>query len=997
MSASALANVVGQALSLTQLGSAVWRTMEEAEEALRSFSAAQGWSLSIRKSAKHTYKLRVGEGEERLGEVELHKVWLCSRAHQRQANVPHFCTEESDAAAGMVTSSAAAGTEPVMLESHSCDAINSSGHLTAPCAERPRLAASSKTGCPVAIRVVMLRKGAPENGSFWTEVDTPCAGYKLSTATKLLLPCQHNHCSLLSERPLTESIAGMPDAAREEVKQLVVANFPSYRIRNYICSKHNLPPLVPAVWTSLIRAIKTELGIHDAGQDLQTLIARLTKERNERGAVFDMTVDGDLTVTAIFFMSRAMVASFHRCAQFVVMDSTCKTNRFGMSLFLVCGVDEHMHIALYATALMKDETQPAFEYVLRQLRRAVGTEAWIRMTCAATDGCAAMTAALAKEASHTMQQRCVWHLQQNIIKHTGGSSHQHVIRAWYACVYAKSLVDFDARWAELLRVQMSEKCIEYLTKYIHPLRAKWAVYSTGQLTNFGSHSTQLVESLNRLLKMWDVNDKTSLSRAVERICIVKDEEETRRQITAMKDHAMRSLIAGPAGHIQAHDAYKVKVRKVLTGAAAVLCEEQYDLFAQYKAVLHPQSSAAAYGLFALGTQVYIVTHKAPETSTSEHQVHVSPHLIYCPCGFFTAYLLPCRHVLAANGAAFTDVFQAGQYHPRWWLLYTEALQRDLLSKQFWISVGKEVTSEGLKRVRYEEAKNSEAEGEHAEEKGEWATAAASSAAASAGASAGALELLLPAPMYPVSPLELHPALLSPQQLYHMIEGECASLRQLACANPAKLSGLVWTELHQAKQRITQFIDREQRTQQQLNISAAASATGGLTSEGIPLASLLAPVPLTLTKPGRPSSKRSRAAVEGVAARKVRAMMPVQARGGEDGGAQAGMEQTARSISYGATQSLLLASPAAIMSAAAAASDAAGAASVVAGGRGRAAGVVDVGSSRTAAVLGDAASSLRSGGGYAGVAAAVGSAVGAAATVVRVSGKGRVLVRRAPFE
>jgi hypothetical protein len=74
MSASALANVVGQALSLAQLGSAVWRTMEEAQEALRSFSAAQGWSLSIRKSAKHTYKLRVGEGEERLGEVEHHKV-----------------------------------------------------------------------------------------------------------------------------------------------------------------------------------------------------------------------------------------------------------------------------------------------------------------------------------------------------------------------------------------------------------------------------------------------------------------------------------------------------------------------------------------------------------------------------------------------------------------------------------------------------------------------------------------------------------------------------------------------------------------------------------------------------------------------------------------------------------------------------------------------------------------------------------------------------------
>ena len=73
-SASALANVVTQALSIAQLGSAVWRTMDEAESALRAFSAAQGWSLSIRKSAKCTYKLRDAQGEERPGEVELHKV-----------------------------------------------------------------------------------------------------------------------------------------------------------------------------------------------------------------------------------------------------------------------------------------------------------------------------------------------------------------------------------------------------------------------------------------------------------------------------------------------------------------------------------------------------------------------------------------------------------------------------------------------------------------------------------------------------------------------------------------------------------------------------------------------------------------------------------------------------------------------------------------------------------------------------------------------------------
>lgn len=387
---------------------------------------------------------------------------------------------------------------------------------------------------------------------------------------------------------------------------------------------------------------------------------------------------------------------------------------------------------------------------------------------------------------------------------------------------------------------------------------------------------------------------------------------------------------------------------------------------------------ATGGPFTLATQVYIVTHKAEQTS-SQHQVHVSSHLVYCLCGFFTAYLLPCRHVLAANGTAFADVFQAGQYHPRWRLHYSEATQRELLSKQFWLSVGQVVTSEGLKRVQYKVAR---AQGEQEEgDQGRTGALPASASHAQAAAAAGGVDglLQLPAPMYPSASLELQPALLSPQQLFHMIEGECAGLRQLACANPAKLSGLVWTELHQAKLRITQHIDREQRMQQQLHVSAAATVSSDLTSEGFPLAALLAPVPLTVSKPGRPSSKRSRAAVEGVVARKVRAMLPASQREGRTEHLE--QEDSAADVSDGA-RAPVTASSAEVAAAAAAACQAA---------------VGTVGAAGAGAAAGSSSTVVRS------VAASAAAAVGggrggaAAAAAARVSDKGRVLVRRAPFE
>jgi len=191
--------------------------------------------------------------------------------------------------------------------------------------------------------------------------------------------------------------------------------------------------MLPTVWDSLVKAIKKEAGILSAGEDLSELITRLKEERDEKGAVFDMTANEEDVVQTIFFMHRTMIESFRRCGQFLVMDSTCKTNRFGMSLFLICGFDEHLRCALYGCALMSDETQPSFEYVLKKVRAAVGEEAWLRAVCVATDGCTAMTNAVRRVAPHASQQRCVWHLQQNIISRAGGA-HQAVIHQWYQCV-----------------------------------------------------------------------------------------------------------------------------------------------------------------------------------------------------------------------------------------------------------------------------------------------------------------------------------------------------------------------------------------------------------------------------------------------------------------------------------------------------------------------------------------------------------------------------------
>src|SRR4051812_10077407 len=109
----------------------------------------------------------------------------------------------------------------------------------------------------------------------------------------------------------------------------------------------------------------------------------------------------------------------------------------------------------------------------------------------------------------------------------------------------------------------------------------------------------------------------------------------------------------------------------------------------------------------------------------------------------------------------------------WWLQYSVQLQYDLLSKQFWIDVGREVTAAGLQRAHYQTA---QAEQDTQGEDGEMPAVAPSHSAAADAAAADACPAL-PYPMYPPSMQQLLPAELTPQHLYHLIDGECQNLRQ----------------------------------------------------------------------------------------------------------------------------------------------------------------------------------------------------------------------------
>ena len=141
-------------------------------------------------SGIYRYEWRDEQNQLQLGAAAQFKTWVCSRGQQKGAKATHACS----------INSGQAGPSPR-------DELNSTGKLVSLPAGATHLLASAKTGCPVTVRIAMVRKPAFANGTCWTAEDRPCAGYRVTTNPQLLEPCLHNHPAAAAQPDLTESVA----------------------------------------------------------------------------------------------------------------------------------------------------------------------------------------------------------------------------------------------------------------------------------------------------------------------------------------------------------------------------------------------------------------------------------------------------------------------------------------------------------------------------------------------------------------------------------------------------------------------------------------------------------------------------------------------------------------------------------------------------------------------------------------------------------------------
>ncbi|CAG8671174.1 9695_t:CDS:2 [Cetraspora pellucida] len=119
---------------------------------------------------------------------------------------------------------------------------------------------------------------------------------------------------------------------------------------------------------------------------------------------------------SLFFTTSDSLMTFEHYSEVILMDSTYKTNRFGMPLLLISGVDAMGITFLIASRLISDETVLSFCWVLQQLKQIAGNTIINKIQTILTDKDLVLLSSICNELSHVKHQLCIWHLEQNLIK-----------------------------------------------------------------------------------------------------------------------------------------------------------------------------------------------------------------------------------------------------------------------------------------------------------------------------------------------------------------------------------------------------------------------------------------------------------------------------------------------------------------------------------------------------------------------------------------------------
>ena len=218
----------------------------------------------------------------------------------------------------------------------------------------------------------------------------------------------------------------------------------------------------------------------------------------------DINNTDSVMLSALLFQDKHMREIYQAYPEVLICDSTYKTNKYGMPLFVLICVDGNNDIQIAGVFFTASESAASLSAILKTFKE--GNKAWSNTCVVITDKDLTERKVFKELFPQAKLQLCLWHVLRTFNREVTvvkmGMHEQdlkHALSLLERMAHSRSVEDFDESCNKFKLID-NQPLQDYFVKNWYRIKEQWASAFKYQQHNMGELTTSRLENLNRRIK-----------------------------------------------------------------------------------------------------------------------------------------------------------------------------------------------------------------------------------------------------------------------------------------------------------------------------------------------------------------------------------------------------------------------------------------------------------------------------------------------------------------
>ncbi|XP_077219971.1 PKS-NRPS hybrid synthetase cheA-like [Tasmannia lanceolata] len=260
----------------------------------------------------------------------------------------------------------------------------------------------------------------------------------------------------------------------------------------------------------------------------RSTIQALLDELARGGFQYNLKYDGEGHLTHLFFAHPNSIAMSKSYSNVFIMDCTCKTNKYKMTLLDVVGVTSFNTSFISCFAFLGKEEEEDYVWALKMFDTILGINS--RPTVILSDGELSLRRAIHVVFPGVVNLLCIWHVEKSIWSNCRphfkvGENWDGFLSSWNKLINSPTEIAYYEAW-QAFQVAFQEKLIvlNYIANSWLPLKEHFVKAWTERHFHFGHRVTSSAQGVHAKLKKYVRLSTSDLNLVKTKICLAIDNQ-----------------------------------------------------------------------------------------------------------------------------------------------------------------------------------------------------------------------------------------------------------------------------------------------------------------------------------------------------------------------------------------------------------------------------------------------------------------------------------------